>query len=115
MVSSYFNCYLPPDLIARHPNWYTLGGFIVWKNIQFQNMKFVWREYLRNDTRIKQALKDPKQAVLLEVNYGQHWVVAVSKNLFGNDYTVIDPWTGSRCNAVATYHNITGAAYFSRI
>jgi len=78
-------------------------------------MQFVDREYGRNDINILAALKDPNQAVILEVDNASHWCVGVRKTLFGNDYVVVDPWTGKQATACGTYKNITGAAYFKRV
>lgn len=114
MLSDYFKCYVSPDLIAGNPTNYTPGGLIIWNALNFTKMRFKWRSYGRNDDLIKACLKDPNRSIMLEVNHGQHWVVAISKNLIGNDYTVLDPWTGKKCNVLATYHNITGAAEFVR-
>lgn len=112
MLSDYFGCYQSPLQIANNAHNYTPEGLIIWNNLSFSKMKFVWREYGRNDAKIQDSIKDPKKAVILQVSNGTHWVVAISKNLIGGDYTVLDPWTGKKCNALATYHNITGSAHF---
>jgi hypothetical protein len=61
-----------------------------------------------------QALADPDQAVLFNVDNGAHWVVGVRKNTFGGDFTVADPWDGKKCNVLAKYKNIVGCAFFAR-
>ena len=78
-------------------------------------MEFVWRGYSENDPDMDSAIKDPNLAVILNVNRGQHWVVALHKTLFGKDYVCLDPWTGKKCDAKATYHDITGYAKFKRV
>jgi len=118
MLSDYFGCYKSPQEIAHNVHNYTVptandsGGLVIWGNLRFERMKFVRREFGRNDTEIQRALKYPHTAVILQVNNGQHWVVATKKNLIGGDYRIIDPIDGKSKNCLATYRNITGAAYF---
>lgn len=114
MLSDYFGYYLSPDKIAANKTFYTKDGLILWQNLNIVSMKFERREYGEVDNEIIAALKDKNRAVMLEVNNGQHWVVAVKKNMIGDDYVVADPWLGDKCGVKKRYHNITGAAYFSR-
>lgn len=113
MLSDYFKCYLSPLQIASNVNNYTKDGLIWWTHLNFEDMKFDWRGYNEDKGRIQQYLKDPKKAVILQVNNKQHWVVALRKSLIYDDYICLDPWTGKKCYAKKSYHNITGAAYFS--
>ena len=115
MLSDYFGSYVSPGQAARHLTWYTPDGLIIWQALQFDKMKFVRRETGRDDVYILAALKDPNRAVMLQVNNGQHWVVAIKKNLLNNSYQVADPWMGDKCDVISRYHNITGAAYFARV
>lgn len=115
MLSDYFKCFVSPKELAHNVHNYTKDGLVVWKALSFKNFKFILRDHLEHATAIQTYMKDVDKAVMLEVNYGQHWVVAIRKTLFGNDYVVADPWTGKKCLAKATYHNVTGAAYFERI
>lgn len=112
MLSDYFDNYMSPPEIASHKNWYTKGGLIVWDKLDFPKMKFVERVRIRADNKIKESLLKINTAVMLEVNNGQHWVVALRKAMFGNDYLVLDPWSGQKCWAIKKYHNITGSAHF---
>lgn len=114
MLSDYFGCLVYPDAIAMVKTNYTKAGLILWQNLSFQNFKFDWRDYTRNDAKIQEYLKDPNKAVILNVSDGKHWVAAKRKTLFGNDYVCADPWTGKDCTATKAYGNIVGAAYFSR-
>lgn len=115
MLSDYFNCFKSPLQIATDTQNYTIDGLIIWKNLSFPKMKFVYRDYGENDAMINDALKDPNKAVMLQVNNGQHWVVAIRKTLFGKDYVCVDPWDGKKCLAKKKYHNITGSARFCKI
>lgn len=115
MLSSLFNCYQTPVTIAHNANNYTKDGLVLWQNLKFDSMRFVRREYGRHDISIKEALKDPRKAVILEVNNRAHWVVALRPALLGSGYIVLDPWTGKKCGVLFQYHNITGAAYFERV
>lgn len=112
MLSSYFECYLTPLQLASNTNLYTKNGLIIWSRLKFDKMRFVKRERGRNDAGIRNALADPDDAVILEVDNHSHWVVAIRKS--GNDYVILDPWTGKKGKAIKDYRNITGAAYFSR-
>lgn len=115
MLSDYFGCYTSPDQIAAHKDWYTPEGLVLWIRFKFEKMKFTWRDYKRDDAKIKEALKDPNQAVILQVDNGSHWVVALSATWFGNSYMIADPWDGTKCDVIKRYKNITGAAFFQRI
>ena len=114
MLSDYFNCFKTPAEIAINKDWYTQDGLIIWNKLNFTKMAFVERIYRRDDRTIQAALKDPNRAVILQVNNGQHWVVALRKTLFGNSYIVADPWDGTKCDVLKKYHDITGMAFFSR-
>jgi len=78
-------------------------------------MSVGWREYKRDDKKIQEYLKDPNKAVILQVDNGSHWIVALRPTILGKDYVCADPWTGKKCLAIKDYHNITGATYFHRI
>ena len=114
MISDYFGCYKAPDQVIGHEIQYNGEGLILWTTINFPCFKFSERIYGQNDDKIRDALKDPNKAVILQVNHGAHWVVALSKTLFGNDYNILDPWTGKKSQAIKNYHNISGAAVFIR-
>lgn len=106
---------ITPAQIAAHKDWYTPDGLILWNSLELPGgFKFKKRIYSRVDKVIQDALKDPNSFVILEVNYGQHWVLALSKSWFGNSYKVADPWKGDTCDVLSRYHNITGCAVFSR-
>lgn len=115
MLSDYFKSFKNPGQIAHNVNNYTPGGLILWNNLntQFEHMKFVWRDYHRDDAKIQDALRDPDKAVILQVNHGAHWVTGIRKTLFGGSYIVADPLFGDKCDAIERYGNITGAAFFA--
>ena len=114
MLSSYFGCYRSPLELASDANNYTKEGLILWTHLNFDKMKFSWRGYARDDSKIQEAIKNPNKAVMLQVNDGAHWVVALSKTWFGNSYTVADPWDATKCDVIKKYNNITGFAIFER-
>lgn len=116
MLSDYFKCRSLPDSIARIKENYTADGLILWRNLRFAGMKFDWRGYGRDDKKIQEYLKDPNKAVILQVNDGKHWVVAIRRTFLGlgSGYICVDPWTGKQCDVLKVYKNITGAAYFSK-
>lgn len=117
MLSDYFGDYTSPDVLAKNPNHYTPAGLVLWNNFIFPHFKFEWRGYTEAVGRIVEAMKNPIRAVLLQVDYGKHWVVGIRPaGVFDighkGDYLVADPWTGKKVWAKAVWHNVTGAAYF---
>lgn len=111
MLSDYFKCYQAPDKVAKGGAKYTLDGYIIWESLNFSSMAFEARVRSRDDKMIQTSLNDRTRAVILNVNNGAHWVVAVNKVLFSNDYWVIDPWSGNKVKACKTYKNIVGSAH----
>lgn len=116
MISDYFGHYKSPLCLAQQPGLYDAAGKIIWSELNhlFLGMVFEKRVYGRNDALIKESLADKDKAVILEVDHGQHWVVALGKTLIRNDYRIADPWFGDKSTAVGRYHNITGSAHFKR-
>lgn len=114
MLSSYFNCLRLPSELAHDVHNYTKDGLVIWKNLTFPKMKFVRREYIRNDEKICEYLADSDKAAIFEVNNHAHWVVGVRPTLVGNDYIIVDPWDGRKKTLKKSYRNITGVAYFER-
>ena len=84
MLSDYFGCYKSPLEIAHNASNYTPDGLVVWSRLMFARMQFVRRDRTFDAAAIADSIKDPNKAVMLEVNNGQHWVVAIRKTLFGN-------------------------------
>lgn len=114
MISDLFQGFVAPKDLAKDENLYTTNGLIIWGNLNLPTMKFVKRLRYRNDQEIRNSLNGANTAVILEVNYGQHWVVAVRKTWWKNDYVIVDPWTGRVGDAISDYKNITGSAHFAR-
>ena len=114
MISDYFGSYKDPVSLAHNVNNYTKDGLVLWTNFKFPTMRFLRRTYKRNDQEIQEALKDKDRAVMLQVNDGAHWVVALRRSLIGNSYIVADPWGGVKVDVIKKYRNITGAAFFAR-
>lgn len=114
MLSDYFKCYLSPKQIASVVKNYTKDGLILWWNLAFDKMQFVQRIRGFNKKAIDASLLHPDTAVILEVNYGAHWVVALRKSPDGKDYLVLDPWDGKKRWAKKAFANISGSAHFKR-
>ena len=116
MAGDYFGEIKSPLELAHDVNLYTADGLIKWSSLAniYKKMRFAERGYGDVRPTILAALKDPNQAVLLQVNNGVHWVIGLRKALFGNDIVVADPWNGDKCGAIARYKNITGFALFAR-
>ena len=71
-------------------------------------MAFETRGLGNNIDFIQNALKDPSRGVILNVNGGAHWVVAVRKAVFGDSFWALDPWDGKMRIA----KNVVGYASF---
>lgn len=114
MLSDYFDCYYSPDELAKTILQYTKDGLIVWKSVnKMAKMQFEKRLFGQcNHEEIQKSLKDPKKAVILEVE-GKHWVLATSKIPYTKTYWIIDPWTGTKKTTMAYKNKITGSAHFS--
>jgi ABC-type bacteriocin/lantibiotic exporter with double-glycine peptidase domain len=116
MISDYFNDYKSPAELAGDAHNF-VNDLVHWRNIstKFKNFKFVKRAYGTTSSllpEIKEALKDPRRAVLVEVDNRTHWVVAYSLKRFSGRLAVADPLGGKIVDVLRKYHNITGAAFF---
>ena len=119
MLSDYFKCYRSPADIASSRNPYLKytdanhpqgAGLIIWESFSIPPMKFGKRLRKLDHNEIQISLKDPKKAVILEVE-NRHWVVAVGKVPLTNIYRIYDPWSGQKRLSTA-YKSITGSAHF---
>lgn len=113
MLSDYFGCYRNPGDLAKNAANYTPDGLVNWSKLKFQFFSFKERVFGEQKPRILAAMKDPAQAVILQVD-GFHWVVGISKALLRDDWVIIDPWDGKKKNLKSSYKAVTGAAFFSR-
>jgi len=92
MLSDYYGCYKNPGWIASNLKF--LNDLLLWKSID-SNLcfSFKWRYYKHEKEIFTEAInKNPKTAVVLNVNGGRHWVLA-TKKIWGG-YMTADPWTG---------------------
>lgn len=109
MLSDYFGCFTTPkDAIGNNIK-YTKDGLIIWQAINWPKFAFEKRLNTFDPVEIEKSLKDPKKAVILEVDHS-HWVVALSKNIFGG-YNIADPWSASK-TTTRKYRSVTGSAHF---
>ncbi len=69
-------------------------------------------EYNEDDTKIFATLKDPDRFVILNVDFGRHFVLGWHKPFFGKDIIAADSWYGQLKPVKATWHNIVGERYF---
>lgn len=114
MLSDYFGCFKSPsEMIWSKVIKYTIDGLILWNSLFMPCFKFEKRLYGFHKAEIDKSLADPNKAVILEVANRSHWVVALRKNFWGNDYWICDPWDGKKKLCLKTYRNITGSAHFN--
>ena len=118
----FFGFKITPEFLAADPNLYTKPGdpqgegLILWQELNKLlpgGFKMIKRNTSRVDADIIASLKDPNQFVILKVNNGAHWTLAL-RTLPKNDYLVDDPWTGKKVSALSIYHNIVGSVHFGR-
>jgi hypothetical protein len=118
MITDYFGFYKDPVEIQKYikytDNNHPQGpGLIIWQSINIGGLKFEKRLYAQNDTEIQKSLKDPKKAVILEVNKN-HWVLVIGKIPFTNIYRIADPLYGDKSTTLRYKSNITGSAHFTK-
>lgn len=105
---------MSPDQIAKLPGLFNTRAEIIWEVLPkyFKKFKPVIRVRGRDDKRIRASLSDPKQACILQVNGGSHWVVPIRGTWVSPGYLADDPWTGRQCSVIEDYRNITGSEHF---
>jgi ABC-type bacteriocin/lantibiotic exporter with double-glycine peptidase domain len=109
MLSDWFKKFRSPWDLARELS-YTIDGLVIWSSLpKVLPFKLEKRLYSKNDAEIVKSLKDPKKAVILQVD-GYHWVLLLNK--IGPLYWIADPWTGSKKFLNGSYKSITGSAHF---
>lgn len=113
-LSTYFRDMFDPAIICDRCK-FTNDARLIWSSAIFPSFKFSTREYGRNDAGIWAALEHPDRAVILQVNNGQHWVVATGWDYFKKCFKIADPFYGDRATMQRYGDNITGAAYFQRV
>lgn len=113
MLSDYFKCFVRPDWMIGPNVKYTNDGLIIWQSIEFPKFKFETRRFGWQLAEIDKSIKDPNKAVILQVNNGAHWVVAIRRIPMTKHYFIVDPWTG-RLSTTMAYKNVTGSAHFIR-
>jgi len=110
MSSSYFGEYKTNKELASALR-FTADAKILWGSIGevFKRFEFRWRFYSNDRQFISEAIKNQDKTVLLNVDHGGHWVLAI-RRLYGDTYWVADPWTGTR----KMYSGVVGGAVLVR-
>lgn len=110
MSSSYFGEYKTNNELASALR-FTADAKILWASIGevFKRFEFRWRFYSNDRQFISEAIKNPDKTVLLNVDNGGHWVLAI-RRLYGDTYWVADPWSGTR----KIYSGVVGGAVLVR-
>lgn len=107
MLSDWYGDYKDPAWIAENLT-FTKEGLIIWQSMNGKlPMNFVYRYYKRDDAKIKAILASKNGAVLLQVNYGKHWVVLVGYSRL-QGFKIADPFYGDVVYLNKRYPNITG-------
>lgn len=109
MFAQYCGKTITPGEVAGNKKAFNKGGFYQWN---YPDFPFTLEKTIngRNDAEIMKSLKDPKRGVVLQVDNGAHFILALSKNFFGS-YNCADPWFGDKCDAIKRWKNITGSRH----
>lgn len=92
-LGSWFGDTLTPESYANRKNLYTLGGYILWTQIEkiSKKIKFKWRNWGFDEKMIdKYLIKNPNTGVVANVDFGYHWVALLKKTKKG--YLASDPY-----------------------
>jgi hypothetical protein len=92
-LASYFGETLTPKDLASHKELYTKDGLIIWNQLNhiLKKLDFLLRIRSFSEKAIDDALVyDPNKCVLLNCDFGYHWVGALKKTYLG--YTASDPY-----------------------
>lgn len=118
MLASYIGSLTTPAQVAANKSWFFFGK-ILWWMVKIPHLKFIRREYGRNDKNIVDAINgDPNTFVFLQIKnprIKEHWLWATGVVDGGKDYHAADPLTGEKVSVIAKYGTITGAAYWKKI
>jgi hypothetical protein len=109
MFSDYCGKPITPNQPASHAECFDPNDEYQWN---LQDFPFILEKRFngRNDAEIRKSLADPKRGVILQVDNGRHFILALSRNWFGS-YWCADPWFGDKCDAVRQWKNITGSRH----
>lgn len=115
MLSDYFKDFKDPGFLAKNLK-FTSDSLVIWGSLPAVLPYGLERRiYSRNDFEIRTSLKDPNKAVILNVNDGAHWVVALKETFLPGlkrpHYVVLDPWDGKK-KTTRDFRNIVGSAHF---
>lgn len=111
MLSDWYGCYKDPGYLAQHLS-YTKSGLILWQSLEkvLGCCKFKWRFYTFDKKLIDTAIRSKNDTVLLNVDGGHHWVVALYPIPLTNKYWVANPWTSKK----EMYSGVVGGALLTR-
>lgn len=106
MADSYFRLdFKFPDQLAKELK-FTADGLVMWESLpQALSFRLERRLNVYDSKVIDESLRDPKRAVILEVNHGQHFVLGLKRIPLTNTYWVADPLTGTK----RLYNNVCGS------
>lgn len=108
-AASWFGIIWTPKGLAKKLD-YNYGGYIIWQSLAKIGLKLENRFRKYDKAVIDEALRNPRTIVMLNVNFGAHWVFALKRLGFGT-YWVHDPLTNSK----KIYRGVVGGAVLSRI
>jgi hypothetical protein len=93
-LSNWYGRYVSPDKAIPKLK-YTDAGLLYWHSInEVFPFNFVYRYYKQDDKKILEILKSKDNACLLQINYGEHWVVLVGYSRI-RGYKIFDPIYGT--------------------
>ncbi len=99
--------YLPSEAAKE---WvYDEQAKIVWTKSKFPGIKFVYRDFGYNKSKVVEFATNSGKGVLLEVN-GNHWVAV--EGMENGKYIICDPLDGKIYHGLPSKYQITGSARF---
>lgn len=114
-VNNYFGANCTPDQVAAKKTWYTKDGLVLWSKLNLKHAIWLRRGYRFDRDIIKEHIKNPDLAVIIEVplGVGRHWLTGESVNWMGR-IMARDPLYGDICDILKRYKSITGYSTFKR-
>jgi len=84
---------------------YNSVGEVLWNSLANLGLKLKYKSTTRNDLAVNEALANPDEFAVLEINHGAHFVLVIGRKLPVLGYRVYDPFYGDRAyryNSVIT-------------
>jgi len=111
-LASWFGETITPKELASHKELFTLDGLMIWTKLNgiLKTLNFGSRIRFFNESMIDLALKNSETCVLLNVDFGYHFVGALKKTYLG--YTTADSFPMPTVNRNYKNRDVVGFVLF---